>query len=140
MGEVSFVSNPAPVYNPVAMLAPKTSIDIKVVAAGKEYEFNQLPGDMSVFSYGPNSAVVSDSKEAIISEITAYRDQKQQAVDEHDTNVMIVNDCNAALRELNPQLKKEAEQAEKIEMLERRFDKLESMLAKALGQDSSKNE
>ena len=143
-GEVSFVSNPAPLYNatafqPNVMLAPKYTIDIKVNIGDKEYEFNKLPAEQSVFSYGTGSAVISDSREGIISEVEAYRNRSAKILDEVDMHRKIVSDCDSMLAQLNPQLRKEAEQAEEIANLKKGMADLrddmtdiKGMLTKAL--------
>lgn len=143
-GEVTFVSNLVPLYNgttfqPGTMLSPKYTLDVKVSIDGQEYEFNKLPSEQSTFSYGSNSAVISDSREGIISEIEAYRTRSAKILDEVDLHKKIVNDCDDMLRKLNPQLKKEAEQAEEIANLKRGMADLrddmtdiKGMLTKAL--------
>lgn len=117
VGEVSFIGNASPIYNTASIMPPKFTYDIKAVIEGKEYEFNKLPGEQSVFGYQNYNTIISDSREGIVKEVENIRDQSAKILDEVDNHKRLLQQCNVILTELNPQLKKEAEQAEEISRL-----------------------
>lgn len=119
IGEVSFIGNPSPVYNATSIMPPKYTYDIKAVIEGKEYEFNKLPGEQSVFGYQNHSTIISDSREGIVKEVEIVRSQSAKILEDIDSHKRIVEKCSTILTELNPQLKKEAEQAEEIARLKK---------------------
>ena len=147
IGEVSFIGNPSPVYNTTSIMPPKYTYDVKAVIEGKEYEFNKLPGEQSVFGYQNYNTIISDSRDGIIKEVETVRNQSAQILEDIDSHKRIVEKCSTILTELNPQLKKEAEQAEEIARLKKGMSELQvgmsdikAMLTRALNNGLKKEE
>lgn len=121
IGQVESVSNPVPKYPTFTPGTPYTAqpemlIDIKVRCDNDVMDFQKLPINSEVFSY-PN-AVVSDKKEAIISEVEAMRQNSRQVLDSRPFHESVCECCDNILKELNPQFAKEKQQEEKINALE----------------------
>lgn len=121
IGQVESVSNPVPKYptfNPATPYSttPEMLVDIKVKCDKEVLDFQKLPANGEIFSY-PN-AVVSEKKEAIISEVEAMLQTSKQIVESVDYHQSIISSCDDILKELNPQFAKEKHQEEKIGALE----------------------
>lgn len=121
IGQVDSISNPVPkypTYNPVQAFGQQTemTVDLKVKIGDEVLEFQKLPTNNEVFSY-PN-AIVSDKKEAILSEVDAMMQTSQQVVDSKDYHQSIIDSCKEIRKQLNPQIAKEEVQEAKINSLE----------------------
>lgn len=121
IGQVESVSNPVPKYptfNPSTPYnaQPEMLVDVKVKCDGETMDFQKLPANGEVYSY-PN-AVVSDKKEAIISEVETMLQTSKQIVDSVNYHESVISSCDNILKELNPQFAKEKQQEEKIGALE----------------------
>ena len=79
-------------------------------------DFQKLPANGEVFAY-PN-VIVSDKKEAIVSEVEAMLQNSRQIVDSVPYNESVMAGCDDILKSLNPQFAKEKQQEEKIGALE----------------------
>lgn len=150
IGEVVSVSNPVPQYptsfNP-SSYAPTNVVDIVVKIGDEQVNFNKLRADLSIADTNNGMVVVSDSREAIISEIEAFEKSNQKNLDKVPYWEHVREECPNMIALLSPQSRREAEQAAEIEGIKNqlsgmgeRFDKLENLLTKALKAGSSKTE
>ena len=152
VGEVVSVSNPVPQYSATAyqngmVMPPKAYVDIKIRIADEVVDLQRLPADATIADFGNSGMVVSESKDAIANEIYGFKKASQRALEEVERHKHIVTQCDVMLAELNPQLKKEAEQTAEIENLKRGMADLQDtlvdlkgMLAKALNRSVKKEE
>lgn len=121
IGQVESVGNPVakyPTYNPAQPFGQQGDmlVDIKVKCGEEVMDFQKLPANGEVFAY-PN-VIVSDKKEAIISEVEAMLQNSRQIVDSVPYNESVMAGCDDILKSLNPQFAKEKQQEEKIGALE----------------------
>ncbi len=121
IGQVESVTNPTPkypTYNPSQPFGttPEMQIDVKVKCGEEVLEFQKIPTNQELFSY-PN-AVISDKKEAILSEVESMMQSSRQVVDSVPYHQSVVESCDEILKQLNPQFAKEKQQEEKITALE----------------------
>jgi ribosome-associated translation inhibitor RaiA len=131
VAEVESVSNPQPRYgmqigqfgNPNDMV-----VDVRIKDAGQSVELKQLATNQGIANSG--SMVVSDSKEAMSAEVEALMRTSRQIVESVPYHEKMLTDCEAILRDLNPQFAKEKEREEKIEALEGKMDSIEGALDK----------
>lgn len=136
IGEVVSVSNPMPQFNSTyqngVLMPPKAYVDIKVRIADETVDLQKLPADASIADFG-NGMVVSESRDAIANEINGFKMSSQRALDEMERHKHVVSQCDMMLSELNPQLKKEAEQSAEIENLKQGMAELQGSLADLKG-------
>lgn len=121
IGQVESATNPTPkypTYNPSQPFGktPEMLIDVKVKCGEEVLEFQKIPTNQELFSY-PN-AVISDKKEAILSEVESMMQASRQIVDSVPYHQSVVESCDEILKQLNPQFAKEKQQEEKITALE----------------------
>lgn len=121
IGQVESVSNPTPKYptfTPGQAFGqqPEMLVDIKIKCGEEVIDFQKLPANGEVFAY--SNAIVSDKKEAIISEVEAMLQNSRQIVNSIDYHESVISSCDDILKQLNPQFAKEKQQEEKIGSLE----------------------
>lgn len=136
IGEV--VSTPVQSFNAFQTSYPSRAVDVKVRVDNEIIDFKQLPAESSIADYGTNGIVVSDSREAIANEVEALSKASENALANVERHRRIVAVCVAMRQELNPQLKREAEQTAEIENLKRDLSDIKAMLSRALGDGSPK--
>ena len=105
IGTVESVSNPMPKYPTYNPSQQETVIDAKIKAGEEVMEFQKLPTNVEVFTY-PN-AIVSDKKEAILSEVENMIQTSRQIVESRDYHQSVIESCDNILKQLNPQFAKE---------------------------------
>lgn len=148
IGEVVSVSNPIPQYAASPYQSGiKSYVDIKIRVADEVVDLQKLPADASIADFGNSGMVISESRDAIVNEIDGFKKASQRALEEVDRHKHIVTQCDVMLAELNPQLKREAEQTAEIENLKRGMADLQDtlvdlkgMLTKALNRSVKKEE
>lgn len=147
VGQVVSVSNPQPKYGqfntPNFGGQPEMTVDVRVKVDDETMDFKQLSASASIANSG--NVVVSDSKEAMSSEVEGLLRTSKGILDSVPYHEKMLVSCDNILRDLNPSFKKEKEQEEKIGALEDRMVGIEgtlgemmSMLSNALGQTKSK--
>ena len=121
IGQIESVSSPVPkypTYNPSVPYSPQPEmlIDIKVRCGEEVLDFQKLPANGEMFAY-PN-VIVSEKKEAIISEVEAMMQTSKQIVESVSYHNSVIESCDSILKELNPQFAKEKQHEDRINSLE----------------------
>lgn len=152
IAEVVSVGNPTPQYDITSFqngnfLPPKNTVDIKVRVGEQVIDLQKLPADSSIADFGTTGMVVSESRDAVISEIDGYKKLSLRALDDVDRHKHVIAECDKMLGALNPQIKQEAERAQEIENIKAGMSNLQdemtdikAMLTKALNRSSSKKD
>lgn len=144
IGEVVNVSNPAPMYpttfNQNSFL-PQMIVDIKARICDADVTFEKVRADLSIADTNAGSIVISDNREAMISEIESLDKQTDQRLSEMPKLQHVKEECPKMLAMLSPQIQRETRQAQELENLKRdvssmndRFDDLERLI-KTLGRN-----
>ena len=135
IGQVVSVSNPQtkyPTFNNGFTPQPmETVVDVKVKLGDEEVDFKQLPANGQIAN--DKNLVVSDNKDAMSAEVDAMLRQSKAILDSVDYNKRVVESCEGMLQQLNPQIAKEKEQAEKINKLEGKVSGIEGKIDKMMG-------
>lgn len=142
IGEVENVGTPMPTmptYNAGIYQQQKTTVDIRVRIGEQVVNFEKLPSEMTIADFGTNGIVISESRDAVISEIESMRKNSQKVLESVDFHTGVVEKCESMLSELNPVLRQDAERAKDIETLKAEVGNLKcdltdikGMLTKAL--------
>lgn len=138
VGEVISCSNPIQPFNVYQPTFPPKTVDVKVKVGEESIDFRQLPAESVIADYGGNGVVVSDNRDAIINEVAALSRMSEKALEDVGRHQHVVAECTSIMKDLNPQLRREAEQSEEIENLKRDLTDIKAMLSKALGHSSKK--
>lgn len=135
IGQVVSVSNPQtkyPTFNNGFTPQPmETVVDVKVKLGDEEVDFRQLPANGQIAN--DKNLVVSDNKDAMSAEVDAMLRQSKAILESVDYNKRVVESCEGMLQQLNPQIAKEKEQAEKISKLEGKVSGMEGKLDRMMG-------
>lgn len=131
IGSVVSVSQPTPKYS--NSFVPNQQfgdmvVDIVVKVADEEFKFEKLPSNLSIANFGQSGVVVSESKEAMNTEVEGMLRASKQILDSIPYHEKVLSECDVILRELNPQFAKEKEQEEKIASLEVKVGGMEGKL------------
>lgn len=120
-------------YAPNGMFPQRPTVNIKARINGSEVNFVRLTGDTSSAEDQAGAIVVCESKEAIISEITAFRANSARALEQVQMHQQIVSNCDNLLMQLDPAKQREAEQSKEIASLRGEISELKTLLAQSLG-------
>ncbi len=135
IGQVVSVSNPQtkyPSFNNGFTPQPMESVvDVKVKIGDEEVDFKQLPANGQIAN--DKSLVVSESKDAMSAEVDAMLRTSRAILESVDYHEKVVKSCEGMLLQLNPQIAKEKEQAEKISKLEGKVSGMEGKLDRMMG-------
>lgn len=148
IGQVVSVSNPQPRYNQFGNsnaygVQPEMVVDVKIKIGDETVEFKQLNANASIANSG--NVVVSDSREAMSAEIEGMMRNSKHIIESVPYHEKVLVSCDAMLRDLNPNFKKEKEQEEKMSALEgevtgikETLTEMMTMLSSALGTSKNK--
>ena len=135
-GRVVSVNTHLPQYNPQQPMAmmngPVTDITIQV--GDETIPFAGLPASGVVANFPEKGYFLSTDRSAVIREVEAMASASRQILQSVPAHEKMVQDCEALLLELNPDKKKEAQQAKEISDLKSEMGELKELLRAALGQ------
>lgn len=135
IGQVKTISNPmpaAPTQTSGLMLGMNQQLEITVraIVDEKEGDFPHLPTTATVHDYG--NMVITESREAALSEIDKIRMKSQGELDRQQVNEQTVVACEEMSKTLNPTYAKEKERDAAISKLGGRLDSIEDSMSKIL--------
>ena len=142
VGKVTQVSNQYPNFGNQQPLVPgnNVAVDIAVEVDGKVETFPRIPLNTSIAEHPDKGTIISETREGIINEVNAIKSASQAALDQVETHKRIISACDKLLFDVNPQLRKEQEQAAEIATLKEQLSgmseqiaALTGMLSKSLG-------
>lgn len=114
--------------------------DLTLELDGKTELFQRIPINTSVAEFPEKGIILSETRDGVINEVTAIRGNAVSELDKRSFYEQTVANCDQILLDVNPDLKREQEQAVKIEKLEQQLAgmsdqiaALTGMLSKSLG-------
>lgn len=130
VAQVESISNPQPRYGQMNQFSAQTDMVVDIKARHNEdvLEFKQLNTSLSIANSG--NLVLSDSKEIMSSEVETLMRTSRQTIESVPYHEKMLTDCEAMLKELNPQFAREKEHEEKIDALEGKMGRIEGTLNK----------
>lgn len=108
--------------------APFGFINITVDVNGKSVEFNNLPASQNIAPYNGGMTVVSESKEAIITEVENSISNSKAIISNTPYHEKLIVDGEEILKDLNPRFAKEKERDEEINHINKRIDGIDGKL------------
>ena len=140
-GRVIAVNTHLPQFNPSqpqAMLGGMVT-DLTVSVGSDTIPFAGLPASASVANFPDKGLFISENQALILNEVTAMRDTSQKIVDSYEAHKTLRDKCDDLLLSLNPEKKKEVEQAKELSDLRGQIEELKGMLSAVLGTKSKEN-
>lgn len=141
-GKVVSVSNQYPQYNFQQPLNPGNGpvVDMAIEIDGKAETFPRIPLNSTIAEFPDKGVIISETRDGIINEVNVIRSASQTAIDQVDAHKRVIASCDQLLFDLNPQLRKDQEQAQEIANLKQQLAgmsdqiaALTGMLSKSLG-------
>lgn len=136
-GQVVSISNPKPKYNTtqpqIFGQQIETTVDVCVKVGEDNYNLKELSSNFVIQNYDKENLVVSESREAMSSEVEAMLRTSKQLLESVPFHEKVIASCDIILRELNPQFAKEKEQEERIGMLEGKVTGIDGKLDEVMG-------
>lgn len=141
IGQIESVTQPRPkyqTYNPsVGFNANmETVVDLAVKLGNEKKEYVGVPSNLSIHGYG--DIVLSESREALISEVDGMLQTSKSIVESIDYHKRMITACEDMLKQLNPAYAKEQERdgaidglKTEVESLRKEISKITALLAKA---------
>ena len=126
VGQVVSVSAPQPKIGQMPY-SSDTFVDVVVKVGEETINLNQMPSALSIANFG-SSMVVSDNKEAMLSEVEGLKRISEDVLANVDYHKGVITACEEMTATLNPSLAKERETDERIGAIEQRMGGVESIL------------
>ena len=143
VAKVSQVSNQYPNFNQQSQpLIPGNNLAVNIVIEvdGKLEPYERIPLNTSIAEFPEKGVLISETRDGIINEVNAIKSASVTALQQVDMHKNVIASCDKLLFDLNPQLRKEQEQAQEIATLKEQLSgmseqiaALTGMLSKSLG-------
>jgi len=143
VAKVSQVSNQYPNFNQQSQpLIPGNNLAVNIVIEvdGKLEPYERIPLNTSIAEFPEKGVLISETRDGIINEVNAIKSASVTALQQVDMHKNVIASCDKLLFDLNPQLRKEQEQAQEIATLKEQLSGmseqiagLTAMLSKSLG-------
>lgn len=140
--KVVSVSNQYPQFNFQQPLNPgqNVAVDIAIEVNGKTETYQRIPLNSTIAEFPDKGVLISETRDGIINEVNAIRGASQAALEQVEAHKRVIASCDQLLFDLNPQLRKDQEQATEIANLKQQLAgmsdqiaALTGMLSKSLG-------
>ena len=116
------------------------AVNIAIEVDGKIENYERIPLNSSVAEFPEKGVLISETRDGIINEVNAVKSASVSALQQVDAHKRIIESCDKLLFDLNPQLRKDQEQAQEIANLKEQLSgmseqiaALTGMLSKSLG-------
>lgn len=103
-------------------------VDITAMFGTEQRNYKQLPADVSVADFPKDGVVISDSRDQMANEVDALKKLSKRVIDEVDNHKRIFRECDKIMADLDPEIKKKAQQAQEIEDLKGQVSEILSLL------------
>lgn len=130
VGSVVSVSIPTPKFQVPPMFGQSQEMVVDLVAKvdGREVSYKQLPANQDIVDFGSSGLVLSDSKDAINSEVVGLRDRDLTVINSIPALQKRVEALNKVIEALNPEYaERQAQQAE-MNVLKAQMEEMRDML------------
>lgn len=107
--------------------------DLTLEMDGKTELFQRIPVNTSIAEFPEKGIIISESRDGVINEVTAIRGNAVSELDKRSYYEQTVANCDQILLDVNPDLKREQEQAGKIAKLEQQLAGMSDQIAALTG-------
>ena len=116
------------------------AVNMSIEVDGKVENYERIPLNSSIAEFPDRGVLISETRDGIINEVNAIKSASVTALQQVDMHKNVIASCDKLLFDLNPQLRKEQEQAAEIATLKEQLNgmseqiaALTGMLSKSLG-------
>lgn len=119
-------------YTPNGMMPQRPTVNIRARLNGAEVNFNRLIADATSAEDQTGGVVICESKDAMVSEITAFRANSARVLEQVPMHQQIVSNCDNLLLQFDPTRQRDAEQSKEIAGLRTEISELRQLLSQSL--------
>lgn len=114
-----------------ASLSPLFNLSLEI--DGKTEVFERIPINTAVAEFPDKGLVVSETRDGVVNEVQAMRSLAVTELDKRSYYEQTVVNCDQILSDINPEIKREKEQASKIAKLEEQISGMSDQIAALTG-------
>ena len=114
---------------------PELRLDIVAVINGEKRTFQQVPSNNAIADFGPNTMILSDSKDSLTNYVMSLRQASKTHVENTEKHKALIPQYDAVLEELNPHSVNDSA----VKELREQVGTLQTQLAEALALLKSSN-
>lgn len=107
--------------------------DLTLELDGKTELFQRIPINTAIAEFPEKGIILSETRDGVVNEVNAIRGQASSELEKRGFYEQTVTNCDQILLEINPELKREQEQATKIAKLEEQLAGMSDQLAALTG-------
>lgn len=126
IGSVTSVSNPVPKYpvSPMFGATQEMVVDLVIKINDKDITYQKIPANLDIADFNGGNIVITDSREAMNSEIGNLRQKSVSILNSIDSHKDIITNCDKILSELNPEFAEKQQQQAEINTLKAQMDSM----------------
>lgn len=112
---------------------PETVVDIVVTIDGERREFKQVPSNNAIADFGPDTFVLSDSKDSLMNYVSSMLQNSKNIVNSVEKHKALITQYEEVLGELNPTIANDntvKELKEQMNTMQSQFSEVLSLLKK----------
>lgn len=119
IGSVVSVSMPVPKYQmqPTFGQPQEMVVDIVAKVNNQDITYQKIPATLDIADFGTGGIVLSDSREAMNSEVLSLKKKSADIIDSIDYHKEVISNCEAILSDLNPEFAEKQEQKKELDSL-----------------------
>lgn len=118
---------------PPSGTTPGPMFDLTIEIDGKTELYQKIPTTSAVAEFPDRGVIISETREGIINEVNAIRSASVSALEQVEAHKGVIASCDKLLLDLNPQLKREQEQANEIATLKEQLAGMSDQIAALTG-------
>jgi hypothetical protein len=131
IGSVVSVSVPVPKYQmqPAFGTHQEMVVDIVAKVNNQDVTYQKIPATSDIADFGNSGIVLSDSREAMNSEVLSLKKKSADIINSIDYHKEVINSCEAILSELNPEFAEKQAQQKEINSLREQMEEMAKNMA-----------
>lgn len=107
--------------------------DLTLELDGKTELFQRIPINTAIAEFPEKGIILSETRDGVVNEVNAIKGQASSELEKRSFYEQTVANCDQILLDINPDLKREQEQATKIAKLEEQLAGMSDQLAALTG-------
>ena len=131
IGSVVSVSLPVPKYQMQPSFGQPQEMVVDIVAKvnNQDVTYQKIPATSDIADFGNSGIVLSDSREAMNSEVLSLKKKSADIINSIDYHKEVINSCETILSELNPEFAEKQAQQKEINSLREQMAEMTKNMA-----------
>lgn len=133
VGNVVNVGTARAKYNTNSHNMMEMVVDVTVKVGDESLNFEQLPCNLSIADFGQTGVVVSESRDAMMSEVESMRRRSEEVIKSVGYHEKVIVESDKMMKVLNPLFAKEVERDEEMNTLKAEVGEIRQSLSNMEG-------